>query len=149
MKNIDRIERLEEELALLKAGIKAGKEPIQEPILCSNPEMLFEVYPIHFRKTNWEDAMKACADLGDGWRLPTRLELLIMYDNQNEIGGFALNYYWSSTEFGNGGAWVQDFGFGNQVDYGKDYFYYVRAIRDIKSNKEALIKGLSNSIIEL
>ena len=38
MKNIDKIERLEEELALLKASIKAGKEPIQEPILCSNPE---------------------------------------------------------------------------------------------------------------
>ena len=32
MKNIDRIERLEEELALLKAGIKAGQEPIHNTI---------------------------------------------------------------------------------------------------------------------
>ena len=132
MKNIDRIERLEEELALLKAGIKAGKEPIQEPILCSNPEMLFEVYPIHFRKTNWEDAMKACADLGDGWRLPTRLELLIMYDNQNEIGGFALANYWSSTEFDNFIAWLQDFNYGSQNDGSKGLSGYVRAVRDIK-----------------
>jgi len=132
MKNIDRIERLEEELALLKAGIKAGKEPIQEPILCSNPEMLFEVYPIHFRKTNWEDAMKACADLGDGWRLPTRLELLLMYNNQDELGGFALDYYWSSTEDDNYGAWIQDFGYGGQGLNPKLYDYYVRAVRDIK-----------------
>tara|TARA_R110000764_G_scaffold130666_1_gene218525 strand:- start:407 stop:808 length:402 start_codon:yes stop_codon:yes gene_type:complete len=132
MKNIDRIERLEEELALLKAGIKAGQEPIQEPILCSNPEMLFEVYPIHFRKTNWEDAMKACADLRDGWRLPTRLELLIMYNNQDEIGGFAANYYWSSTEYVNGYAWWQGFGNGNQDVNNKFGNGYVRAVRDIK-----------------
>ena len=132
MKNIDRIKKLEEELALLKAGIKAGKEPIQEPILCSNPEMLFEVYPIHFRKTNWEDAMKACADLGDGWRLPTRLELLIMYDNKDEIGGFAKFIYWSSMEYGNGSAWVQDFFNGGQYDFGENFFHYVRAVRDIK-----------------
>ena len=132
MKNIDRIERLEEELALLKAGIKAGKEPIQEPILCSNPEMLFEVYPIHFRKTNWEDAMKACADLGDGWRLPTRLELLLMYNNQDELGGFALDYYWSSTEFDYLDAWGQSFGGGGQSSFNKYGYLYVRAVRDIK-----------------
>ena len=133
MKNIDRIERLEEELALLKAGIKAGKEPIQEPILCSNPEMLFEVYPIHFRKTNWEDAMKACADLGDGWRLPTRLELLIMYDNKDEIGGFANNYYWSSTEYDNSNAWELLFTNGLQYYSNKYFNFYVRAVRDIKN----------------
>jgi hypothetical protein len=132
MKNIDRIERLEEELALLKAGIKAGKEPIQEPILCSNPEMLFEVYPIHFRRTNWEDAMKACADLGDGWRLPTRLELLIMYDNQDEIGGFAINYYWSSTKVGNYSAWAQNIFNGFQNFLNLNDTNYVRAVRDIK-----------------
>ena len=132
MKNIDRIERLEEELALLKAGIKAGKEPIQEPILCSNPEMLFEVYPIHFRKTNWEDAMKACADLGDGWRLPTRLELLIMYDNKDEIGGFANVFYWSSTEYNKCYAWEQDFDYGSQDLNRKTSNSYIRAVRDIK-----------------
>ena len=132
MKNIDRIERLEEELALLKAGIKAGKEPIQEPILCSNPEMLFEVYPIHFRKTNWEDAMKACADLGDGWRLPNRLELLLMYNNQDELGGFSDGIYWSSTKYDNYFAWNQNFFSGNQYNVNKANNYYVRAVRDIK-----------------
>jgi len=131
MKNIDRIERLEEELALLKAGIKAGKKPIQEPILCNHPAISFEVYPDDLGQMDWKDAMKACADLGDGWRLPTRLELLLMY-NQEDHGGFANLYYWSSTEVDNGNAWIQGFTSGNQDFGSKVTNYYVRAVRDIK-----------------
>ena len=78
---------------------------------------------------NWDDAKKACADLGDGWRLPTMDELNILYQNQDKIGGFAFNYYWSSTEVGFDGAWIQFFGDGPQANYGKGYTYYVRAIR--------------------
>ena len=132
MENIDRIERLEEELALLKASIKAGKEPIQEPILCSNPAMLFEVMTEDLGKMNWDAAMKACADLGDGWRLPNRLELLLMYNNQDELGGFALFNYWSSTECVFSSAWAQFFGDGAQDFSGKLDGNYVRAVRTIK-----------------
>ena len=32
-----------------------------------------EVMTEDLGEMNWEDAMKACADLGDGWRLPTKL----------------------------------------------------------------------------
>ena len=42
--------------------------------------------------------MKACAALGGGWRLPTKDELNILYENKDKIGGFASNNYWSSTE---------------------------------------------------
>ena len=133
MKNIDRIERLEEELALLKAGIKAGQVyPIQEPIILNHPAISFEVYPDNLGKMSWKSAVKICDDLGDGWRLPTRLELLIMYNNQDEIGGFAANYYWSSTEYVNGYAWWQGFGNGNQDVNNKFGNGYVRAVRDIK-----------------
>ena len=52
-------------------------------------------------KMTWEDAMKACADLGDGWRLPTKDELNTLYQNKDKIGGFADYGYWSSTEYGN------------------------------------------------
>lgn len=129
MKNLDkRIQKLENELALLKADIKVK----QEPIICSNPKMLFEVYPRDFGKMKWEDAMKACADLGDGWRLPTRLELLVMYNNQDELGGFASNYYWSSTESDFNNAWLQSFLSGNQFTFNKSSTYDVRAIKDIK-----------------
>jgi hypothetical protein len=36
----------------------------------------------------WDEAMKACADLGEGWRLPTEDELNVLYENKDEIGGF-------------------------------------------------------------
>ena len=45
------------------------------------------------------------------------------------VGGFASNFYWSSTEYGNGRAWVQGFLNGNQGWYYKDYTKYVRAVR--------------------
>lgn len=46
---------------------------------------------------NWDDAKAACADLGDGWRLPTEDELNILYINKHKIGGFSDGAYWSST----------------------------------------------------
>ena len=79
---------------------------------------------------NWDDAMKACADLGNGWRLPTKDELNMMYENKDKIGGFADNFYWSSTEYGNGDAWGQFFSIGNQFNVnGKYNTDYVRAVR--------------------
>jgi hypothetical protein len=134
MKALERIKVLEDELALLKADLELKKEPL----ICNYPAMSFEVYPTDLGKMKWNEAKKACADLGDGWRLPTRLELLLMYNNQDELGGFANNYYWSSTEVNNSTefvdyyAWVQGFANGFQVFYDKYYFYYVRAVRDIK-----------------
>ena len=64
------------------------------------------------------------------WRLPTKYELNLMYIARSTIGGFANNYYWSSTESGsNGGAWDQDFFLGSQFFDSKSISYYVRAIR--------------------
>ena len=45
------------------------------------------------------------------------------------VGGFASNYYWSSTEFDYGNAWLQFFNLGFQVNYNKGYSNYVRAVR--------------------
>lgn len=123
----DRIQKLENELALLMADIKVE----QEPLICSQPAMLFEVYPSDLEKMNWDDAVKACTDLGEGWRLPTKDELNAMYE-QLSIGGFADSYYWSSTEFDNYDAWLQFFGDGFHGNGSKYYSYHVRAVRDIK-----------------
>ena len=128
MKALERIKVLEDELALLKADLELKKEPL----ICNHSAMSFEVYPTDLEKMNWDEAMKACADLGDGWRLPTRLELLLMYNNQDELGGFANNYYWSSTESSYGSAWGQFFLNGVQFNFNKVINYYVRAVRDIK-----------------
>ena len=52
---------------------------------------------------NWNDANTACSNLGDGWRLPTKKELHLMYINRKKIGGFSSvsdkgkEIYWSST----------------------------------------------------
>ena len=78
---------------------------------------------------NWDEAKKACKNLGDGWRLPTKDELNLLYENKEKIGGFANVTYWSSTEFGNGFAWRQLFSNGFQFSYSKNYNHYVRAVR--------------------
>ncbi len=49
-----------------------------------------EVMTEDLGEMNWDDAMKACADLGDGWRLPTKDELNLLYENKEKIGGFAM-----------------------------------------------------------
>ena len=97
----------------------------------------FEFYPekpefFISNKMNWEAATKACADLGDGWRLPTKEELNLIYQNKDEIGGFANDYYWSSTEYTSDSAWGQYFGNGRQIygdKYGKCNVRAVRAVR--------------------
>jgi hypothetical protein len=81
----------------------------------------------------WKDAKKACADLGDGWRLPTKDELNILYENRYKIGGFGSSGgYWSSTAVGNDDAWLQDFSTGYQMDGFHPHSpieLYVRAVR--------------------
>ena len=89
----------------------------------------FEVYHKDLGIMNWEDAKKACADLGDGWRLPTKEELNLIYQNKDEIGGFAGYYYWSSTEASGNGAWEQYFGNGEQSSNYEGNIYDVRAVR--------------------
>lgn len=89
----------------------------------------FEVYPKDLGEHNWENAKKVCKDLGDGWRLPTREELHVMWLHRDYIGGFAAADYWSSSEYNNNFAWFQAFTDGNQYYYTKYGTSYVRAVR--------------------
>jgi hypothetical protein len=91
----------------------------------------FEVYPEDLGEHNWEDAKKVCEELGDGWRLPTREELHLMWLNRENIGGFAAAYYWSSSELNSNIAWNQNFNYGSQNNYYKSNTYYVHAVRDV------------------
>ena len=88
-----------------------------------------EVMTEDLGEMNWHEAKKACADLGDGWRLPTKDELNILYVNKDKIGGFANSLYWSSTENGGNYAWFQHFVYGDQNDFYKSATSYVRAVR--------------------
>jgi hypothetical protein len=78
-------------------------------------------------------AAAICASYDDGtWFLPSTGELNLMYTNlyQAGLGGFAADWYWSSTEYDFNDAWKHYFGVGGQ-DYtdGKYDYNFVRAVR--------------------
>ena len=88
------------------------------------------------------NAAELCLDLTlnsqSDWYLPSKYELNLMYENIGQgnalglgnVGGFASDNYWSSTEFDNFFAWFQNFISGIQNYFSKDYFdFYVRAVR--------------------
>ncbi|CAI8182503.1 MAG: Uncharacterised protein [Formosa sp. Hel1_33_131] len=86
-------------------------------------------------------AAQICYDLILGgysdWYLPSKDELNLMYQNigpgnvlgLGNVGGFASNRYWSSTEVRTSGAWGQRFDTGDQFNWGKFDPNYVRAVR--------------------
>jgi len=47
----------------------------------------------------WDEAKNVCAALGNGWRLPTKDELWMIYLNRDKISNSENNYFWSSTEY--------------------------------------------------
>jgi len=65
----------------------------------------------------------------DDWFLPSKDELNKLFENRVAIGGFADNYFWSSSEAFAGYAWLQNFNGGSQFTYSKDDTNHVRAVR--------------------
>ncbi|MDA3949343.1 MAG: caspase family protein, partial [Spirochaeta sp.] len=71
-------------------------------------------------RVNWDNAMSAAGSFRSGgysdWRLPTKDELNLMYDNLHRqgVGGFASSYYWSSSGSYSSNAWGQNFRNGYQ-----------------------------------
>ena len=78
-------------------------------------------------------AARLCGDLVEGgysdWYLPSKDELEKLYINQVAIGNFAIDFYWSSSEFSDTTAYLQFFGNGIFFGTTKDIPYYVRAVR--------------------
>ena len=81
-------------------------------------------------------AAKLCDDLTlngfSDWFMPSKDELNLMYENLhlNLFGGFASDYYWSSSEGSADNAWNQYFGNGDQFGYSdKVNQLWVRALR--------------------
>ncbi|PQB03313.1 hypothetical protein BST83_18595 [Polaribacter filamentus] len=91
-----------------------------------------EVAQLDFEnEINWFDSGRACAALGDGWRLPTVDELNVLYTNR-EIIGCKRTVYWSSTRQGkHKPAATRDFTANGQVlQQNTNLSFGVRAVRD-------------------
>jgi hypothetical protein len=91
-----------------------------------------EIAELDFPKQmNWQEANKACNELGEGWRLPTKMELNLIYENKDKIRGVKISSYWSSTENPvTNYAWLQNFLIGYQGEGTKDFSCHVRAVRN-------------------
>jgi hypothetical protein len=78
-------------------------------------------------------AAQICANYQGGgygdWYLPSKFELYLLYLQKSVVGGFAMEVYWSSTEYDDYDAWFQSFVNGGQSYYSKDSPFHVRAIR--------------------
>jgi serine/threonine-protein kinase len=58
-----------------------------------------QVYHKDIGSMSWFEGIKACNNLGSGWRLPNLNELRILFDNKDQIGGFSeVEYYWCTEE---------------------------------------------------
>jgi len=87
-------------------------------------------------RMKWGDAINICSKLGNGWRLPTKEELDLLFKNKHLIGNFKDPYlaYWSSSEVDNNIAWyeVMKDGFSRSTE--KFYESGVRAVRNSSDN---------------
>lgn len=86
---------------------------------------------------DWDEACDWCASLGNGWYLPTKDELLTIYENLDELNAtlgrrdvekIGNYYYWSSTEYSADRAWLVRMLDGFTFNTDKNYYGYVRAV---------------------
>ncbi len=81
-------------------------------------------------------AAKLCDDLSYGgysdWFLPSKDELAQMYAQKSTIGGFGVNFYWSSSEYSAENACSQRFNDGTQPDGGSTR-NNVRRVRPLRA----------------
>jgi uncharacterized protein (TIGR02145 family) len=89
-----------------------------------------EIMDVDLGRMTWTEAIHACEQLGEGWRLPTIDELEDIY--YNGTVPFAQYNYWSSTDAGNYGAWYFNFNYKYSDRDDKSNAFYVRPVRDIK-----------------
>ena len=87
-----------------------------------------EWHPETLGPTKFADAPKL-----EGWRMPTRVELLALFDSGDFPEEMRDKNFWSSTSYAPvpAGAWVVYFGNGYTNAYSTTNTYYVRLVRDV------------------
>jgi hypothetical protein len=81
-------------------------------------------------KLEWDQAVSACKNLGDGWRLPTKLELQLMHKELylSGTGNFNHYWYWSSEHNGLHIACAIKVSDGGDQNFRKHMAHFVRAV---------------------
>lgn len=84
-------------------------------------------------EADWDEAIGFCLQYTGGgftdWRLPTDIELNLLYQQKELVGGFVRFSYWSASEYAGHFAFFQNFHTGEQDNDFKDNTCYVRAVR--------------------
>mgnify|MGYP001209283976 CR=1 FL=1 len=92
-----------------------------------------EWYYDYLPEMTWEEAKEECKKLGG--RLPTRMELIDLFDNHREeikkLSNSPAYNFWSSTEVYSSAtyAWGVGLSYGLTFYNGKSNGYYVRCVR--------------------
>ena len=99
-----------------------------------NPEYTLDGLEYSFylpNKYDWYGLEARCFLFEDGWRVPTRCELINLFDSTPESRD---NYLlWSCLADGceNTDAWFVHFYFGYSLSSDRAYHYHVRLVRDV------------------
>ena len=124
----------------IKSTVKIGKTIKIEPTY-KTPNL--EVMEEDLGKMSWDQALIACSNLGDGWKLPTKDELLVIYQNKDLVGGFNSKGYWSSTPDEDNSEMAYDISF--LMGVGGFNFKrtenYVRAVKSYGNYLKATVKN--------
>lgn len=85
------------------------------------------------------------SDWQDGWRIPTKEELDLIYEYKIEHGHFEDKYYWSSNRIIRSehlsGAWVKHFGNGRNFYFGELFPAYLLCVKN-DNDKEYFKDGI-------
>jgi hypothetical protein len=108
-------------------GAQVNFETSNHPnaVVLPTSKLMVQKTDINNNTVTWSTGNSLCGNSTlDGytdWRLPTKDELAVMYNERNTIGGFKngqYDWYWSSTVHSTSGSstyyWVQNFGSGAQ-----------------------------------
>ncbi len=94
-------------------------------------------------RANHERATQLCEELGKGWRLPTRGELLTLVDDTRHepatfepfVADTESSWYWTSTPaaWSSSSAWCVGFDGGSAGSYRRSGECFVRAVRSVSA----------------
>lgn len=136
-----------ERLCMVRAVRTISPTTPEEPEVPANPEKPYVTIPVanlmvqkkDLSFSSWSTADAICkgstlADYTD-WRLPTKEELMILFNNQDWIGGFWYTRYWSSSpaeEYSDCYWFIDNFQYSGELEIGENSLKCgIRAVRTI------------------